>query len=198
MKARHTIALLVILGGLVAALLLIDQIPRADKGNVESPLVLDLKADEIISIQVTDNQDHLSAKVSREAGGTWRVDKPFPRDSADDRRLNTLASQMASLRAGRVIEGQDVDLDAFGLAPPSFTARLELAGGEVQVLHMGKETPQRSEFYVQPEGRPEVYLVRQSYVLELRRLIAEPPFPPTPTSTAGTSAARASAACQRV
>jgi hypothetical protein len=91
--------------------------------------------------------------------------------------------RLSALSSTRVIEGEDVDLDAFGLAEPTLRVELGLEGGESQVLLVGNENPVGYSRYTQREGEERVYLVGSSTIGDLEQLIAEPPEKPTPTPT---------------
>ncbi len=131
--------------------------------------VRDLKADEIVTVR-------------RWAGEAWRMVEPFAAD-ADDARVEGLLGRLSTLESTRVIEGKDIDLEAFGLSEPTLEVKVGLQNGESQVLLVGQETPAGYSQYVQRKGEEVVYLVGSSTIGDLQRLTSEPPEKPTPVAT---------------
>ena len=73
------------------------------------------------------------------------------------------------------------ELAPYGLQEPEMQATLVLTDGTTITLNVGVENPRRTGRYVQKVGDPLVYLVPTGDLDGLFRLLAEPPYPPTPT-----------------
>jgi hypothetical protein len=99
--------------------------------------ILHLNADQIEAILIHDARQDL--EVARR-GDHWRLSKPIEA-RADDRALEALANQLATLRAARIAAYPAKDPKAFGLDSPAtvVTIRLTAAGGksEAHVLKLG-------------------------------------------------------------
>ncbi len=144
--------------------------------------VFSFEVEDAVTLEVTDQRSSESVMVRRLAEGMWRLTAPLEAE-ADATRIEGLLGSLSQMQSTRVVEGEDVDLEAFGLAEPALRVEVGLADGGSQVLLVGNKNPAGYSSYVQREGGSEVYLVASSAIGDLERLISEPPEKPTPTPT---------------
>lgn len=184
LQQRTTIIVVVVFAVLAVLVYLVEvrggpSTPADEEGVVP---VFSFEADEATLLKVTDLTTDESVTVGKSAGDTWRMIEPFEAEG-DDTRVEGVLGRLSALSSTRVIEGEDVNLEAFGLAEPALRVELGLEDGGSQVLFVGSENPVGYSRYAQREGEERVYLVGSSTIGDLEQLIADPPEKPTPTPT---------------
>jgi hypothetical protein len=144
--------------------------------------IFSFEVEDAVTLEVADQRSSESVMVRKWAAGTWRITEPFEAE-ADATRIEGLLGSLSRMQSTRVVEGEDVNLEAFGLAEPVLRVEIGLSDGGSQALLAGNKNPAGYSSYVQREGGSEVYLVASSVIGDLERLISEPPEKPTPTPT---------------
>lgn len=181
---RTTIIVVVVFAVLAAFVYMVemrtDQEAPSEEGDSSS--VFSFSTGEVTLLKVTDLATEESVTVSRGVGGAWRITEPFEAEG-DDTRVEGVLDRLAGLLSTRIIEGEDVDLGAFGLAEPALRVEVALEEGEDQVLLVGSENPAGYSRYAQREGEERVYLVSSSTVGDLEQVVSDPPEKPTPAPT---------------
>jgi hypothetical protein len=184
LQQRTTVIVVVVFAVLAVLVYLVEvrggQGTPADEEGVVP--VLSFELDEAILLKVTDLTTGESVTVTKSPEGAWYMTEPFESEG-DDTRVEGVLGRLSALSSTRVIEGEDVNLEAFGLAEPTLRVELGLEDGESQVLLVGDENPVGYSRYAQREGEERVYLVGSSTIGDLEQLIADPPEKPTPTPT---------------
>jgi hypothetical protein len=182
LQQRITIVVVVVFAILAALVYVLEM--RTDQGTSteedDTASVFSFSASEVTMLKVTDLTTDQSATVLRGADCAWQMTEPFDAE-ADDMRVESLLDTLSWLLPTRTIEGEDVDLGAFGLAEPVLRVEVGLEEGEDQVLLVGNENPAGYSRYAQREGEERVYLVSSSTIGDLEELISDPPEKPTPT-----------------
>ena len=181
MHQRTTIIVVVVFAVLAALVYLVEMRPGQEVPVEEEDrvAVFSLEVGEAVLLEVSDLTSDESVAVTKAVGESWRMTDPFETE-ADDQRIIGLLGRLSSMQSTRVIEGEDVDLDAFGLAEPLLRVEIGLDSGERQVLLVGRENPAGFSHYVQREGEGRVYLVGSSTIGDLELLLSDPPEHPTP------------------
>ena len=180
MKFRNTAILLVILA--ILAVVVVWETRRGPAG--ESPQekakwVFTLGRDDVSELEVKDGDQ--SVYLARGGMGDWFIGA-IGGPPADTARINGLLDSVVNLKSTRVITDTSVGLAAFGLDNPPVQVRLGLTEGKKEVLLIGNKNPQETSYYAQRQGSPNVYLISTSLVDDLKKLVSEPPYSPTPTS----------------
>jgi len=180
MNRRNTLILLVILAAL-AAYTYFGEIRKGEKPTPESastqPAVFDLPQDEIVGLEVTTG-DGKTTELKREAGKLWTMVTPASAQ-VDEMRVSGLLQGLASLKASRTIT-QPTDIAQYGLITGTLTADITLSGGETHKLLVGETNPSGAAYYALADGKQDtIYLLFSGSVDELKRLVSEPPYPPT-------------------
>jgi hypothetical protein len=181
---QRTTIIVVVVFAVLAAFVYVVEVrtePQAPSEG-ESTSVFSFATSEATLLKVTDLATEESVTVSRGVGGAWRITDPFEAEG-DDTRVEGVLDSLARLLSTRIIEGEDVDLEAFGLAEPALRVEVGLEGGESQVLLVGNKNPAGYSRYAQREGEERVYLVSSSTVGDLEQLVSNPPEKPTPAPT---------------
>jgi hypothetical protein len=181
---RTTMIVVVVFAVLAAFVYMVEMrgdqaAPSEEEGRVS---VFSFAASEATVLKVTDLATEESVAVRKQVGGAWRITEPFEAEG-DDTRVEGLLDRLSGLQSTRIIEGEDVDLEAFGLAEPALRVEVGLEEGEREVLLVGNENPAGYSRYAQHEGEERVYLVSLSTIGDLERLISDSPEKPTPTPT---------------
>jgi hypothetical protein len=184
LQQRTTVIVVVVFAVLAVLVYLVEVrggqgTPTEEEGVVP---VFSFEVDQATLLKVTDLTTDEAVTVTKSPEGAWQMTEPFETEG-DDTRVEGVLGRLSSLSSTRVIEGEDVNLEAFGLAEPSLRVELGLEGGESQVLLVGNENPVGYSRYTQREGEARVYLVGSSTIGDLEQLIADPPEKPTPTLT---------------
>ncbi len=189
MSRRYTLILLVILGALVAYTYLTEFRGREEKPSAPAstqPVVFDLAGEEIVGLKVT--TDAGQTTELKRGDETWvMVTTPsaeYPQgEKVDEMRVGSLVRRLASLKASRVIT-QATDIAQYGLITGTLTADITMSNGETHKLLVGETNPSGATYYALADGNQDsVYLLFSGIVDDLKRLVSEPPYPPTPTPT---------------
>jgi hypothetical protein len=181
LQQRTTIIVVVVFAVLAAFVYLVEMRTDQDTSSEEdSTSVFAFSSSEVSLLKVTDVTTQQSVTVERGVEGAWRMTDPFQADG-DDARVESVLNSLSWLLSTRTIEGEDVDLEAFGLAEPALRVEVGLEEGDDQVLLVGNENPAGYSRYAQREGEEPVYLVSSSTIGDLEGLISDPPEKPTPT-----------------
>ena len=116
------------------------------------------------------------------ADGTWRV--ALPEDApANEAALAWTMSDLLRLEARQIVSEQVSDPAAYTLDVPALTLAIEARAG-TETIHVGRETPDGSAFYIQRQGDPRLYIIDHYKVDALLEWLAQPPYLPTPTPAA--------------
>jgi len=179
MKFRNTAILLVILAILAVVVVWETRRGPADESPQEkAKWVFTLGRDDVGELEVKDGDQ--SVYLARGGMGDWFIGA-IGGPPADTARVNSLLDSLVNLKSTRLITDTSAGLAAFGLDNPPMQVRLGLSEGKKEVLLIGSKNPQGSTCYAQRQGSPNVYLVSTSLVDDLKKLVSEPPYKPTPT-----------------
>ena len=180
MKFRNTAILLVILAILAGvAVWETRRGPAGESPQEKAKLVFTLGRDDVGELEVKDGDQ--AVYLARGGIGDWFIGA-IGGPPADTARVNSLLDSLVNLKSTRLITDTSVGLAAFGLDNPPVQVRLGLAEGKKEVLLIGNKNPQGTSYYAQRQGGPNVYLVGTSLVDDLKKLVSEPPYKPTPAS----------------
>lgn len=183
MNARNTlivVALFAILFGYVWFVELPKTPEQLATPTKPSPVVLQLKAQDVKSIELRDLRQPRMVKLSR-AGSGWQVEQPVVK-VGDSPTIEDTVGQLATLQATRVLT--DVtDLAPFGFITPTLEARLVMSDTTPYAITVGSKTPDGSSYYVIYSGDKKVFIVSGSTIDQLVTWLDTPPYEPTPTPT---------------
>ncbi|MCL4486698.1 MAG: DUF4340 domain-containing protein [Chloroflexi bacterium] len=144
------------------------------------PVVFNLNAADVKSIEVRDLQGSREVKVTR-AGNGWQVDLPEYK-TADSSSVDTALSAVVDLQATRVLT-DITNLTQF-FVTPTIEARFIMSGTNSYAITVGDQTPDRSNYYVTYTGdKSKVFTVGTSAIDSLKAWLDTPPYQPTPTPT---------------
>jgi hypothetical protein len=183
LQQRGTI-IVVIVFVLLAALVYFVEIRGGEEAPVEEGRVpvFSFALEDVVLLEVRDKVADQSVTVRRGIGELWRMTEPLAGE-ADDTRIEGLLTRLSTLQSTRIMQGEEIDLEAFGLIEPSLEVEVGMEDGGSQVLLVGVQNPAGYSHYVQRDGEEVVYLVGSSTIGDLERLIGEPPEKPTPMPT---------------
>ena len=156
-RAWSTLALVVVLGGLVGYIYFVDSKSEPGGTTVKEKPFGTLQADDVEEVQVK-SADGETTRVQK-SDGKWQVVEPVKAD-ADTSELTTIASSIATLEINRVVDENASDLKQYGLEP----ARIEVAfrsKGQKDLKHLqiGEKTPTGSDLYARLPDQKRVFLV---------------------------------------
>ncbi len=181
LQQRTTIIVVAVFAVLAAFVYLVEMRTDQDTSSEEDDTsVFAFSTSEVALLKVTDLTTQQSVTVERGVDGAWGITDPFQADG-DDARVESVLNSLSWLLSTRTIEGEDVDLEAFGLSVPALRVEVGLEEGDDQVLLVGSENPSGYSRYAQREGEERVYLVSSSTIDDVEGLISDPPEKPTPT-----------------
>ena len=148
---RGLIALLLVLGALIAAVVYLKPKPKPAAPSEDAPLVAPLAEDKLERIEIACGETR--ATLAR-ASGSWRLSSPFEAE-ADPRAVHTLVAAIQEARVRKPIADAPQDLSPFGLSPPACTVTYALAGEpNPRTLVIGRASPLGTERYAKdPSGR---------------------------------------------
>jgi hypothetical protein len=99
--------------------------------------------------------------------------------TADQALAGAAETQVGALRIVTTLENQ-LNLGDAGLETPAYTIELTFVSGTKHVIQVGTLTPTSSGYYVRYDAG-NLYVVSQSGIDALLKLLTAPPFPATPT-----------------
>ncbi len=144
------------------------------------PVVFQLKAQDVKSIQVRDLRQPRLVQLSRTANG-WQVEQPVAK-AGDSNAIEGTLGQLATLQATRVLT--DVtDLAPFGFVTPTLEARLVMSDTTPYAITVGNKTPDGASYYITYTGDKKVFVVNSTTIDQLVAWLGAPPYEPTPTPT---------------
>ena len=183
LQQRGTIAVAIIFVLLAALVYLLEMRDRGEAPAEEGKVpVFSFQVEDVVLLEVTDGVSGQKVRVGTSPDERWTMLDPFEAE-ADDVRIEGLLSRLSELQSSRVLEDEELDLEAFGLSVPTLEVKVGLEDGGSQVLLIGRENPAGYSHYARRDGAEAVYLVASSTISELERLVREPPEKPTPMPT---------------
>jgi uncharacterized protein DUF4340 len=154
---KSTIALVVVLVGLVAYIYFVDSKKPASGTAETKEKAFAVEADQIEEIQITP----ASGEASRvdKTSGTWQLVEP-EKAEADQGQVSNAATSLASLEITRVIEDNPADLAQYGLNPPKADIGFRVKGQkELKHLLLGEKTATGSDMYAKTPEQKRVFLI---------------------------------------
>jgi hypothetical protein len=139
---------------------------------------------DVQSLQISDGERMLQIAHKELEWWIGKGDKdPQEQDSvlADPYIVHLSVDDLTHLTAQRTLLEKVSDREQYGLEPASLVLRVATYSGEQQEIHIGKQTPDNSSYYVQLPGDPRLYLVHQYTLQPFFEWLKEPPYQPTPT-----------------
>jgi Domain of unknown function (DUF4340) len=129
---------------------------RMNKRPIEfrDKTICNLKSDELTEISVAREKDPFTLVKQ---GSTWKATKPTG-ITPDDSKVSTMTGAFSEWKAASFAE--DGSPKTTGLAKPTTTisAKSSVKGHACQ-LKIGSETSDKSAFYVQADGQPDIFVV---------------------------------------
>jgi hypothetical protein len=170
---------------LAGALFLLTNNPQAGvlsptATTVPPPVVWDLSAGTASSVRL----DTISQTVALQVlNGQWQITAPT-NAAASQFQVGAAVDQLKKITAQQVITAP-TDLDQYGLSTPGITITLVISGvtpPENRLL-IGSTTIDGGSYYIKAADKPDVYVVLNTLVEQLRTWISSPPVAeatPTP------------------
>jgi hypothetical protein len=149
--------------------------PPAQDATPTPTGLLELQAQDIVAITITDEQQ--TVRLGRQTEG-WEIAKDGPADAG---KVDFAVAELASLDAKQRVSDQMDDPATFGLANRAWTITIETLSGEQTHIRVGRETPDGTAFYVQREDDPALYIVAHFKIAPFYDWLTEPPFQLTAT-----------------
>lgn len=149
-----------ILAGLLVVQIVISAVlfwPRSSAATGKSePVFPDLKAEEIVSLTITDDQGN-TVSLKKEGGDWVLADADGYPAQAD--RVTTLLDKLVGLTTGRLVARTDASQRRLQVADDDFVRRIrfETADGEEHVLYLGS-SPSYGATHFRLGGETETYL----------------------------------------
>jgi hypothetical protein len=128
-------------------------------------------------LRIADAQNQVF-QMQRDTSGIWVVTLPKT-GTADQALAGAAETQVGALRIVTTLENQ-LNLGDAGLETPAYTIELTFVSGTKHVIQVGTLTPTSSGYYVRYDAG-NLYVVSQSGIDALLKLLTAPPFPATPT-----------------
>ena len=154
---KSTVALVVVLIGLVAYIYFVDRNkPASDAPEVKAK-AFTVDADQIEDIQIKPATGEAS-RVQK-VNGTWQLVEPEKAD-ADQGQVSNAATSLATLEVNRVVDENPSDLAPYGLNPPKGDIAFRVKGKtEPQHLLLGEKTATGSDLYAKTPDQKRVFLI---------------------------------------
>ena len=157
MNPRTTIVAAILMAALGAYIYFYEREPVEDTDS-ELEEVFEVETEDFRAIEIR-RSDGQNLKVTKD-NDSWRILEPEDA-AADTTEVESLARNIAELERGRdVAEGEDIDLDEFGLAEPDIQVHFEVEGAETTTgLLVGDETPTGTNRYAKLATENKVFVI---------------------------------------
>lgn len=154
---RSTILLLVVLAGLGAYIYFVTWKIEPDDATKVAKVFEGLNSDAIVGLQVKSDKGPMT--TLEKDGETWAITAPEAAHT-DQTEAASVATGLAAVEKGRVIEENAARLDDYGLAPP----RIEIAFKKMnettyQHLLIGSKTATGGDMFAKLENSNQVFLI---------------------------------------
>ena len=153
---KSTLALGVVLIGLVAYIYFVDRNRPASGAPEVKAKAFTVDADQIEDIQIKPATGEAS-RVQK-INGTWQLVEPEKAD-ADQGQVSNAATSLATLEVNRVVDENPGDLAAYGLNPPKADIAFRVKGGNEEHLLLGEKTATGSDLYAKTPDQKRVFLI---------------------------------------
>jgi len=140
-KPRNTLIVVALFAALFAYVWLVEAPKTPDQlatPTIPSPVVFQLKATDVKSIEVRDLRTPRTVKISH-AGSEWQVEQPAAK-AGDSGSIDTTVGELAALHATRVLTNV-TDLAPFGFLTPTIEVRLVMSDTTPYAITVGGKTP---------------------------------------------------------
>ena len=154
---KSTIALLVVLIGLVAYIYFIDAKKPASDAPETKAKAFTVDADQIEEIHIKPASG--DASRVQKANGTWQLIEP-EKAEADQGQVSNAATSLATLEISRVVDDNPSDLSQYGLNPPKAEITFRAKGQkDTHQLLLGEKTATGSDLYAKTPDQKRVFLI---------------------------------------
>jgi Domain of unknown function (DUF4340) len=154
---KSTIALIVVLIGLVAYIYFVDSKKPASGAAETKAKAFTVDADQIEEIQIKPASG--DASRVQKANGTWQLVEPEKAD-ADQGQVSNAATSLATLEINRVVDDNPSDLSQYGLSPPKAQIAFRVKGQkDPHQLLIGEKTATGSDLYAKTPDQKRVFLI---------------------------------------
>jgi hypothetical protein len=181
MVKRSTWILLILLALVVGAYFLLAKHPfktAEPTPTTNAPTYLVNQTEGALqSLRIFDNKGH-SVKLQQDLSKTWVITAPTS-GVADQGLASAAVTQVGALKIVAILDTPPA-LGEIGLDAPANTLELVFPGGASHKIEVGILTPTSSGYYVRYDGG-KIYIISQSGIDALLKLLSSPPFPATAT-----------------
>jgi len=154
---KSTIALLVVLIGLVAYIYFIDSKKPASDAPEAKAKAFTVDADQIEEIHIKPASG--DASRVQKANGTWQLVEP-EKAEADQGQVSNAATSLATLEINRVVDENPSDLSQYGLNPPKAEIAFRAKGQkDTHQLLLGEKSATGGDLYAKTPDQKRVFLI---------------------------------------
>ena len=154
---KSTIALLVVLIGLVAYIYFVDSKKPASGAAETKAKAFTVDADQIEEIQIKPASG--DASRVQKTNGTWQLTEP-EKAEADQGQVSNAATSLATLEINRVVDDNPSDLSQYGLNPPTAEIAFRAKGQkDTHQLLLGEKTTTGGDVYAKTPDQKRVFLI---------------------------------------
>jgi len=154
---KSTLALLVILIGVVAYIYFVDSKQPVNDAEAKDKAFTGVNADDVEEMQVKSSEGETSRL--QKIDGKWQLVEPL-KVEADNTEASNIASSLAAIDIQRVVEENASNLKEYGLDPARVEVGFRVKGKtDLQRIALGEKTPTGGDLYAQLPGSKRVFLV---------------------------------------
>jgi hypothetical protein len=156
-SAKSLLALVVILGGLVAYLYFVDaNRPVTPEGTEARDKVFTVDAGKIEEVTIkASSGDTTSVKRAKDG---WQVTAPVA-TKADESEVSNITSSLAPAEVTSVVDEQPKSVDQYGLKDPQVVVAFKTDDHKEHHLRIGSKTPTGGDVYAQSGDQKRVFLI---------------------------------------
>lgn len=154
---RNTVILLVVVGLLAGAYFIIKNKKGPDKTNTDESAikVFQLDSSKITEIDLSNKDGNF---VFNKKDKTWTL-TAGGKFKADSSKVDSIAADMASLTAEKIIDENASNLAQYGLSSPKTSVTAKASDGTVKTVQIGDKTPTGEGYYIKERENNKVYTI---------------------------------------
>ncbi|MCC7417577.1 MAG: DUF4340 domain-containing protein [Acidobacteria bacterium] len=154
---RSTVALVAVLSGLGAYIYFVTWKIEPDDAAKTVKVFEGLQSDAVIGLQIKSDKGPMTALEKSERG--WQITAPS-QEATDQMEAGSVATGLASVEKGRIIEENAPSLDQYGLASPRIDVAFKtMTDSTFRHLLIGDKTATGGDLFAKLDGSNQVFLI---------------------------------------
>jgi len=170
---KNTVLLAVILA-IFAGYMFYEHYMKPGEKIEEPPEIWSVEEESIEKIDMRLPGENKSVSFIIGSDEYWDFNEP-DRPAVDLKRWGGIVLLLTGPQSRRLVAQKMGNPDDFGLIKPRLIITLGIRDKDGLEIHVGSPTPNGDAFYVRVKGSEQLYMVDQTWMQVMKRLVTEPP-----------------------